>query len=141
MRLKIYCAGCGDHVDARLTSGAECYPHRPDLVALPFWKCDGCGNWVGCHHKTSNRTRPLGCIPTREITAIRKQIHGIIDPLYKNGSLSRREVYRRIASELGIKSYHTGAIKSLDEANKVLVIAKKLELSVMATQSSPTAHP
>ena len=68
---KIWCCGCGKEVDARLTDGAEVYPHRRDLASLPFWKCDACGNFVGCHHKTRERTKPLGCIPTPEIKDVR----------------------------------------------------------------------
>lgn len=61
----IFCCCCENDVHARLTDGREIYPHRHDLYSLPFWRCDGCGNHVGCHHKTKDRTRPLGVIPTR----------------------------------------------------------------------------
>ena len=59
-RRSIFCCGCQRKVDARLTNGEEMYPHRYDLANLPFWKCDVCQNFVGCHHKTKNRTKPLG---------------------------------------------------------------------------------
>jgi hypothetical protein len=71
----IYCCKCGGYVNARLTDGKETYPHRPDLYGLPFWRCDTCKNFVGCHHKTKERTRPLGCIPTKAIKDARKKIH------------------------------------------------------------------
>lgn len=67
----LYCCGCQCLVEARLTTGAEVYPHRDDLAELPFWRCDICKNWVGCHWKTADRTRPLGNIPTKEIKAAR----------------------------------------------------------------------
>ncbi len=70
----IFCCGCKADVRARLTSGKEIYPHRSDLSSLPFWRCDGCGNFVGCHHKTKDRTRPLGCIPTPEIKEERQRV-------------------------------------------------------------------
>ena len=63
----IHCCECSEKVNARLTDECEIYPHRQDLKSLPFWKCDTCGNHVGCHHKTKNRTQPLGCIPSDEI--------------------------------------------------------------------------
>ncbi len=62
----IYCCGCNEKIKARLTNGEEIYPHRTDLYLLPFWKCDSCGNFVGCHHKTDNPTKPLGCIPSHQ---------------------------------------------------------------------------
>lgn len=115
----IYCCGCGGDVDARLTDGAEIYPHRPDLASLPFWRCDGCRNFVGCHHKTRDRTRPLGVIPTPAIKRARKDIHAILDPLWKKRGASRGEVYARLAKKLGIKEYHTAEIRTLDEARTV----------------------
>jgi hypothetical protein len=60
----IYCCGCKSEVQVRLTDGSEIYPHSPDLHHIPFWKCDACKNYVGCHWKTKDRTRPLGNIPT-----------------------------------------------------------------------------
>ncbi|NTG07102.1 hypothetical protein [Rhizobium rhizogenes] len=56
----LFCCGCQAEVSARLTDGKEIYPHRRDLHDLPFWKCDACKNFVGCHHKTANHTKPLG---------------------------------------------------------------------------------
>ena len=66
---------------ARLTDGKEVYPHRSDLNSLPFWICDRCRNFVGCHHKTKNPTRPLGCIPNKEMKNARKHIHNLLDPI------------------------------------------------------------
>lgn len=115
----IFCCGCGDTVEARLTDGTEMYPHRPDLSSLPFWRCDTCRNFVGCHHKTKNRTVPLGCIPTKELKKARQYIHGILDPLWKEGGMTRREVYALIAKKLGKVGYHTAGIRSVEEARQV----------------------
>lgn len=123
--MTIFCCGCNKYVQARLTTGMEIYPCRQDLHALPFWRCDVCRNYVGCHHKTKDRTRPLGCIPTREITEKRKQIHAALDPLWKCGGLRREEVYAAISSKLG-KPYHTAELRSVDEATKVLGIIQQL---------------
>src|SRR4051812_7339665 len=81
--MRLYCCQRRGEVDARLTDGGEIYPHKPDLCGLPFWKCDGCGNYVGCHHKTQDRTRPLGNIPNKAMREARKHIHRILDPLWK----------------------------------------------------------
>ena len=115
----IFCCGCNADVKARLTDGREIYSHRPDLYSLPFWKCAECGNFVGCHHKTTNRTKPLGCIPTKEIKNARQHIHRILDPIWKSKRMKRGEVYRAIASHLGIDEYHTAEIRSVDDARKV----------------------
>jgi len=75
--MEIWCCECSIKVKARLTDGSEIYPHREDLYSLPFWKCDQCGNFVGCHHKLkSNPNQPLGCIATRDIRKARKTFIG-----------------------------------------------------------------
>lgn len=125
MSIEIWCCGCESNVSPRLTDGGEIYPHRLDLKSLPFWKCDSCGNFVGCHHKTKDRTRPLGCIPTKEVKEYRKKIHGILDPLWKNGSYSRSGLYKILSERLG-KRYHTAEIISVDEAKHVLKLIEEL---------------
>jgi len=116
--VNIYCIACGVDVDARLTDGKEIYPHRPDLYSLPFWKCDKCGGFVGCHHKTKNRTAPLGNIPTNEIRQARKRIHAVLDPIWKSGKVSRKDLYAKLTDVLG-RQYHTAELKSIDECNLI----------------------
>ena len=115
---ELRCCGCQKKVDARLTDGSEIYPHRQDLHELPFWKCDGCGNFVGCHHKTKNRTHPLGCIPTPEIKNARQHIHKLLDPLWQSGKFKRGKLYRMISEKIGWK-YHTANIRSVKEAREI----------------------
>jgi len=115
----IFCCGCQANVDARLTNGREIYPHRLDLASLPFWRCDACGNFVGCHHKTKDQTRPLGCIPTPEIKQARSHIHRILDPLWKSGQFERRGLYAKIAEAIGEPEYHTAEIRSIEQAREV----------------------
>lgn len=121
----IYCCECQKDTIARLTDGREIYPNRRDLYVLPFWKCDVCKNYVGCHHKTSQRTKPLGNIPNNAIRNARKHIHTILDPLWKGGNMRRKEVYALISEAIG-KQYHTAEIKTVDEARQVYSIVKGL---------------
>lgn len=123
--MKIYCCGCCSDVEPVLVSGKEIYPHRQDLYGLPFWRCEECGNYVGCHHKTRNRTAPLGCIPTKEIKEARKKVHALLDPLWQNGGYKRAQLYKIISDKLGWK-YHTANIKTTDEAAKVVQIISSL---------------
>lgn len=113
--MKIYCCGCKQEVGALLTFGREIYPHRKDLYTLPFWKCEYCGNYVGCHHKTKDQTRPLGVIPTKEIRECRKKIHAIIDPLWRSGTVSRKLVYKAMSEKLNYK-FHSAEIRNEYEA-------------------------
>lgn len=116
--MNIWCCGCNSEIAARLTDGGEIYPHRPDLSGLPFWRCDACGNFVGCHHKTKNRTKPLGCIPTPEIKAARQHIHHVLDPIWQSGRIERRTVYRMVSEKLGVTEYHTAEIRSVEAARE-----------------------
>lgn len=130
MSATLFCCGCKGDVHPRLTTGVEIYPHRKDLADLPFWKCDACKNFVGCHHKTKNRTRPLGCIPTPEIKRARQEIHKVIDPLWKSGRVTRRGLYDMIAHVLDLEEYHTAEIRSIEQARDVYRTAKELEQSL-----------
>ena len=121
----IRCCGCNsEKVEARLTDGSEIYPHREDLHELPFWKCDKCGNHVGCHHKTSNRTAPLGCIPTQEIKNARQHIHKILDPLWQSKKYKRSYIYMKISEFIGWK-YHTAAIRDIEDARNIYRFIKQ----------------
>ncbi len=125
---QIYCCECKKEITARLTYGREIYSHRSDLYNLPFWICDICNNYVGCHHKTKDRTRPLGNIPNKEIKEARKHIHALLDPLWQNGDGDdnyriRNKVYQHLSSELGYK-FHTAEIKDIQEARRVYKIVQ-----------------
>jgi len=119
--MKLYCCGCETYVEARLTNGAEIYPHRPDLSDKAIWKCDKCNNYVGCHNRTKT---PLGSIPTKEIRAIRIQLHQLIDPIWRSGTLSRSEVYRIISEALG-KPFHNGEVRTVEEARNIQRIVRE----------------
>lgn len=118
-RRDLWCCGCGRDVSARLTDGREIYPHRRDLHSLPFWKCDACRNSVGCHHKTKNRTAPLGCIATPEIKRARQHIHALMDPLWQKELIGRRALYKRVAEAMGKSKFHTSGIRTIEEARVV----------------------
>jgi hypothetical protein len=121
-KMNIYCCGCKEKIDAVLTSGREIYPHRKDLYSLKFWKCPACKNYVGCHNNGTGMS-PLGNIPTKELREKRKQIHAILDPLWKSGRFRRKALYSRLSELLGW-NYHTAKIRSIEEAETVLEILK-----------------
>ena len=123
--MEIYCCECEKKVEARLTNGAEIYPHRDDLHSLPFWKCDTCKNYVGCHHKTGNPTNPLGNIPSPEMRKARSHIHAILDPLWKTKRYNRKALYEMISDHMGF-GYHTAKLRTLDEARKAYRFIKEL---------------
>ena len=96
--------------EARLTTGAEIYPHRPDLSHKHFWKCDPCAAFVGCHpHKNSERggmgdgTVALGRPANNELRKLRTAAHEAFDPMFRgSASMSRRDAYTWLAAQLGM---------------------------------------
>ena len=121
--MKLWCCQCQCEIEARLTTGAEIYPHRPDLAALPRWVCDGCKNHVGTHHKTSTPTKPLGNIPSLEIKKARILIHALIDPAWKSGKVKRRAIYAHLSDKLG-RDYHTAELRTIEEARAIYAAAR-----------------
>lgn len=121
----IYCCGCMNDVEARLTTGAEIYPHRTDLTGLPFWRCDTCKNYVGCHHKTKDRTKPLGNIPTAELRRARGHIHEILDVLWIGDKSKRREIYAKLSAAIG-RDYHTAELRTVEEAREIYKLVQKI---------------
>jgi len=109
-----------------LTNGAEVYPHRHDLAEVPRWICDICKNHVGTHYKRkSNVTEPLGNIPNKKIKMARMDIHKLIDPLWQAGKMTRGALYAELSEKLGY-AYHTGEIKTIEEARKVYKAALEI---------------
>ena len=130
---EIYCCKCDTKVQARLTKGKEIYPHRIDLAEYPFWKCDICSNYVGCHRKTSTPTEPLGYIPYPELRNWRKIIHDELDPIWQQGGWNRSQLYRYLSKQLGWR-FHVSCIRSVTEAKKVYHIIQALAPSYAIAQ-------
>jgi zinc-finger-containing domain len=139
-RATIWCAGCQADVQARLTNGAEVYPGRRQFWAQPFWKCDGCGEFVGCHHRhhvLAQRTCPLGIIPTPALKQARSHLHRLIDPLWQgeDAPFNRRDLYAEIAARMSWRTYHTAEVRDIESARAVyrVVLAIKRELAAPKT--------
>jgi hypothetical protein len=124
--MTIYCTGCNADVVARLTDGTEMYPHREDLAAMPFWVCDTCGAFVGTHHKTNDRLKPLGFLATPEVKRWRMIIHKILDPLWREKKIKRGKAYAHISNKIG-RTYHTGEIYSVEDGRHIYQIVKALK--------------
>lgn len=122
----IWCVGCNEEVRAELVHGDVVYPHREDLKDLPFWKCPKCGDTVGTHYKSADPLKPLGVIATRGMKILRRNIHSCIDPIWTNRIMTRTQVYKYISTRLGYQ-YHTGDIKTMAEAKRVLTIVEQLK--------------
>lgn len=123
IKMKIYCCNCCEEKECNLVKGNEIYPHRGDLSYLNLYQCPVCKKYVGCH---PNSKKPLGVIPTEDMKRARMMIHELIDPLWKTKKIKRDELYCLIAKELGIKEYHTGWTRSIEQCQDVYRASLKL---------------
>lgn len=74
----VICDYCGRQ--AKLLTGREVYPHRPDLFRLRFYDCAPCDARVGCHEGTAE---PKGRLANAELRRERQLAHKAFDPLWE----------------------------------------------------------
>lgn len=118
----IFCTQCEKEVKAEKVFGKKVYPHRDDLHSLIFYECQSCLNFVGCHKGTE---KPLGVIADKKLKVARQKIHSILDPLWKEGKMTRKNVYKRLSKFIG-KEYHTAELRSAEEAEAVYMFILKM---------------
>ena len=80
------------------------------------WVCPSCGRYVGCYQ---NSAIAMGQVAKSSERKHRMYTHGLIDRLWKEGLLQRKEVYRELSEVLNIPRQYTH-IAMLDD--KVLPI-------------------
>lgn len=94
-----YCANVSE-----LVSGNVVYPHRKDLHAKPFWRCEPCGAYVGCHPNTE---RPLGRLADAQLRKAKMRAHAAFDPIWKLRKMNRSSAYHWLSKQLGIPQSET----------------------------------
>ena len=62
--------------------------------------CRGCDAYVGVHKGTDNA---LGTLANKELRELRKQAHALFDPIWKSGKMSRKDAYRYLFDNTGVK--------------------------------------
>lgn len=97
MPMNVWCNYC--HRDAELVGGNKIYPHRPDLLHKKFWRCTPCEAYVGCHPGTD---KPLGRLANAELRRAKQRAHAAFDPLWKSGTMRRKDAYAWLAGAIGV---------------------------------------
>lgn len=122
-----YCDG-----GAELVTGAEIYPHMPQLSAKKFYRCaSGCDAYVGCHTPTKftdfKDDVPLGRLADPELRKAKSQAHIIFDKLWRDKHMSRSAAYARLAAYLKIDKdkCHIGMF-DVQNCRKAVNFAKNL---------------
>lgn len=124
----IKCPYCSE--DAILVTGADIYPHRPDLACKSIWKCPAkCGAHAGCHPSTNT---PLGRLANSELRGWKQKAHCAFDPLWKKMHgvpVARKIMYAKLAEKMNITSRecHIGMF-DIDMCKKVVELCESGEL-------------
>lgn len=103
---EVLCSYCGE--PAKLVTGKDIYPHRPEFAERKYWQCKPCDAYVGCHaptHYTNERSDvPLGRLANAELRAAKQKAHTVFDRIWKENLTTRRSAYALLAARLGIRN-------------------------------------
>ena len=124
--MMVICPYCSH--PAKSATGADIYPHLPEIAHKQFYRCQPCNAWVGCHDGTD---KPLGRLADAELRMAKRQCHALFDPLWKRRmvisdckkQVARGLGYAWLARELGIdaKDCHIGMF-DLPTCRRVIAI-------------------
>lgn len=104
-------------------TGADIYPHRPDLATRKFFRCIPCEAHVGTHVKTGH---PLGTLANAALRKLRSQAHNTFDPIWQgwvDGELRARK-------KRGAPPLHVGNTVKKYRTEAYALLAKAMDISV-----------
>lgn len=99
------CDCCGEELVV-LTGNQAAYG-RPVGDWPYIYLCMSCGAFVGCHPYS---VYPLGVMADKETRSMRRALHAMIDPLWKEPAMTRSEVYHMMAGLMGSRDFHIGEL-------------------------------
>ena len=125
---------------AQLVTGADIYRGSPELASKPYWRCEPCQTWCGCHAGTN---KPLGIPADKATRDARQHVHkDVLDPLWQGAinalgyepedekaraiirNVARKRVYEYLANRMGLTraETHTGlfSIEQCRQAYRIL---------------------
>lgn len=88
-------------------------------ICSNFPRCDA---YVGIHKGT---TKPLGRLANKELRFWKKKAHAALDPLWKDGTVTRQEAYEIVGTVLGLprSKAHVGML----DVDQCKTLVKKLD--------------
>lgn len=100
----VVCPYCGEN--AEFVNGNRIYSTPGPWNRLWFWACFDCLAWVGCHKRNHQYGRkgdePFGILANEELRNAKRHVHRLLDPLWQQKGISRKEAYRVLADAMGI---------------------------------------
>ena len=108
--MSVICDYCGR--SAKLITGQQLYPHRPDLAHIQAWQCKPCNAHVGCHDGTD---KPKGRLANSQLRRAKIAAHAAFDPIWMDRfkwkseidpkykkSMARGGRYKKLAKVMGL---------------------------------------
>lgn len=121
--MSVKCDYCGN--DAEKVTGADVYPHRPDLSEKIIYRCTPCEAHVGCHPGSD---KPLGRIANKTLRKAKMEAHAAFDPLWRGRKMSRGMAYAWLAQSLNMRpdDCHIGMMDVADCKRVVAAVNAKM---------------
>lgn len=83
--------------------------------------CGNCDAYVGCHNNTR---KALGTMANKALRRKRMAVHAVIDPIWKSGKETRKQVYAKLKQAFG-HEVHVGEANEQD-CEDIIKTAKML---------------
>jgi len=123
---KLHCTSCNKTVNATIKKETEIYPDRKAYLAKreprDYWACV-CGSHV---RVDKEKVHVRYVLTTGKFSAIKNNIHSLIDPIWKSKKMTRPEVYRYMSKITKTKDFHVSLISCMKDAEKALKEAETL---------------
>ena len=110
----LYCPYCKK--PAVWCNNREVYGKQYGKSYMCYW-CKDCDAYVGTHQ---NSKQPLGTMANKDLRTMRRKAHAHVDPLWKEGKMSRGEMYSSLQRIFGYE-VHIGA-SDIATCKKILKI-------------------
>lgn len=88
-----------------------------------YYRCVPCDAHVGAHIYTR---RPYGTPAKLELRRLRSQAHGVFDPLWQSGEMTRAEAYAWLAAELGRAEVHIGWMTEVECREAIYAVIRRM---------------
>lgn len=95
----VTCPYC--HKEAVLVTTEEFYGRD---YGTNIWKCDPCGAYTSTHGRTG---KAKGTLAKKALRDLRMQAHDIVDPMWREGHMSRTAMYRWMSKVMGLSKDDT----------------------------------
>lgn len=136
--MNVICPYCG--AKAVLQDAVVIY-RRSGLGQVYVCPTAACDAYVGVHDGT---TKPKGSLANAPLRSLRKRVHAVFDPIWRNSQhIERSEAYEAAALVLGLNEFHVGEMR--EEAAKAYLerheeLSDEIKLTIQRNRLVKISH-